>query len=63
VVIERVFGIQGMGLLAFDAIGTRDYPVVMGVATVMAAVTLASMLVADVAALLVDPRLSARGRR
>jgi peptide/nickel transport system permease protein len=63
VVIERVFGIQGMGLLAFDAIGTRDYPVVMGVATVMAAVTLTSMLVADVAALLVDPRLSARGRR
>ncbi|MDX2013079.1 MAG: ABC transporter permease [Myxococcaceae bacterium] len=63
VVIERVFGIQGMGLLAFDAIGTRDYPVVMGVATVMAAVTLGSMLLADVAALAVDPRLAAGVRR
>jgi peptide/nickel transport system permease protein len=63
VVIERVFGIQGMGLLAFEAIGTRDYPVVMGVATMMAAVTLISMLLADVAALAVDPRLSTRGPR
>jgi len=57
VVIERVFGISGMGLLAFESIGTRDYPVVMGVATVMAGVTLVSMLITDVAAALVDPRI------
>jgi peptide/nickel transport system permease protein len=62
VVIERVFGIQGMGLLAWDAIGTRDYPVVMGVATVMAAVTLLSMLATDLAAMALDPRLAARAR-
>lgn len=61
VVIERVFGISGMGLLAFEAIGTRDYPVVMGVATVMAAVTLVSMLITDVAAALVDPRIRLPG--
>ena len=28
--IERVFGIPGMGLLFFEAITARDYPVVMG---------------------------------
>jgi peptide/nickel transport system permease protein len=61
VVIERVFGISGMGLLAFEAIGTRDSPVVMGVATVMAAVTLVSMLLADLAAALVDPRIRVPG--
>lgn len=61
VVIERVFGIQGMGLLAFEAIGTRDYPVVMGVATVMAAVTLVSMLLTDLVAALVDPRIRQPG--
>jgi peptide/nickel transport system permease protein len=61
VVIERVFGVNGMGLLAFEAIGTRDYPVVMGVATVMAAATLVSMLLADVAAALVDPRIRLPG--
>lgn len=61
VVIERVFGIQGMGLLAFEAIGTRDYPVVMGVATVMAAVTLVSMLLTDLLAAAVDPRIRQPG--
>ncbi|MBL8917448.1 MAG: ABC transporter permease [Myxococcaceae bacterium] len=61
VVIERVFGIHGMGVLAFEAIGTRDYPVVMGVATVMAAVTLVSMLLTDLAAAWVDPRIRLPG--
>lgn len=61
VVIERVFGIQGMGLLAFEAIGTRDYPVVMGVATVMAGVTLVSMLLTDLLAAAVDPRIRQPG--
>lgn len=30
-VVERVFGVPGVGLLAFDAIGARDYPVLQGV--------------------------------
>jgi peptide/nickel transport system permease protein len=57
VVVERVFGIPGMGLLAFDAIGTRDYPVVMAVSTVMGAVTLLAMVLTDVGAAAADPRL------
>lgn len=57
VVIERIFGIPGMGLLAFDAIGTRDYPTVMGVATVMAIVTMLSMLLVDLAYGFIDPRI------
>jgi peptide/nickel transport system permease protein len=56
VVIERVFGIPGMGLLAFDAIGSRDYPTVMGVATVMALATLLAMLAVDVSYGWLDPR-------
>jgi peptide/nickel transport system permease protein len=57
VVIERIFGIPGMGLLAFDAIGTRDYPTVMGVATVMALATMLSMLLVDLAYGFIDPRI------
>ena len=57
VVIERIFGIPGMGLLAYDAIGTRDYPTVMGVATVMALVTMLSMLLVDLAYGFIDPRI------
>lgn len=64
VVIERVFGIPGMGLLAFDAVGARDYPTVMGVATVMATATLLSMLAVDVAYGAIDPRIRVEaGRR
>ena len=57
VIVERIFGIPGMGLLAFDAIGTRDYPTVMGVATVMALVTMLSMLLVDLAYGFIDPRI------
>lgn len=57
VVIERIFGIPGMGLLAFDAIGTRDYPTVMGAATVMALATMLSMLLVDLAYGFIDPRI------
>lgn len=57
VVIERIFGIPGMGLLAFDAIGTRDYPTVMGAATAMAVATMASMLLVDLAYGVLDPRI------
>ena len=28
--IEKVFGIDGIGLLTFKAIGTRDYGIIMG---------------------------------
>jgi peptide/nickel transport system permease protein len=31
VVVERVFGVPGVGLLAFEAIGTRDYPLLQGI--------------------------------
>ncbi len=57
VVVERVFGINGMGLLAFDAIARRDYPVVMGVTTLSALVTLFAVLLADLAYGLADPRI------
>lgn len=57
VVVERVFGIGGMGLLALDAASARDLPTVMAVAVVMAAVTLGSLILSDVAQALVDPRL------
>jgi peptide/nickel transport system permease protein len=62
VVIERVFGIPGMGLLAFDAIGTRDFPVVMAATTVMGLATLVAMLLVDVSYGLLDPRVREGGR-
>lgn len=63
VVVERVFGIGGMGVLAFEAVGARDYPVVMAASATVASVTLLAMGLVDVLGALVDPRLRFEGPR
>lgn len=63
VVVERIFGIQGMGLLALEAIFHRDYPMVMGVTTLVALFTMGSTLLADVLYALFDPRIGVEEAR
>ena len=60
VIVEQVFGLHGIGMMAFDAVMSRDVPLLLGITTVGAVATLAAVLAADVAYGLVDPRL--RGR-
>lgn len=62
VVVERVFGIPGMGLLVFDAILARDEAMVMGVTTIVALLTMISMLFSDLLYGLVDPRIQLEAR-
>jgi peptide/nickel transport system permease protein len=57
VVVEQIFGIHGMGLLAFEALSHRDYPTVMGVTTLAALLTLAATLLADLSYAVADPRI------
>lgn len=61
IVVERAFGIPGMGSLAFDAIGARDYPVVMAVSTLIAIVTMFAVLGADLLYAVADPRIRVAG--
>ena len=58
VVIEQIFSIPGMGLLAFEAVTTRDYNVVMAVATIGGVMNLIGLLFGDIAYAMVDPRIS-----
>ena len=44
VIIESIFTIPGMGLLGFEAILSRDYPVVMAISTISAFLTLLGLL-------------------
>ena len=60
VIVEQVFGLHGIGMMAFDAVMARDVPLILGITTVGALITLAATFAADVAYGLVDPRL--RGR-
>jgi peptide/nickel transport system permease protein len=60
VVIEKVFNWPGMGTLAFDAIASRDYPVLQGTVTVLAMVIVIVNLLVDIAYGIVDPRIRIR---
>lgn len=57
VVIERVFNWPGLGTLAFDAVGARDYPVLQAVITVLSLMIVGINLLVDIAYGLVDPRI------
>ena len=58
VVVETVFGIPGMGLLGFQAVATRDYATLMGLAVVGALATVGANLLVDVLSMWIDPRLA-----
>lgn len=57
IVIEAVFGLPGMGLLFLDAIGARDFSVMMGVVVLMSMSIMVGQLFSDVAYVLIDPRI------
>lgn len=59
VVVETVFAWPGMGALLIDAIGARDYPVVLAINFACACAVVAGSFFADVAVAWADPR--ARG--
>jgi peptide/nickel transport system permease protein len=62
VIIESIFSIPGIGQLGFEAVLSRDYPVIMAIATISAFLTLIGILISDFAYVLVDPRISFEGR-
>lgn len=57
VIVEQVFGRPGLGQVTLTAVTTRDMPVVLAVVTLSAAVYVVVNTAADLAYLLVDPRL------
>lgn len=57
VVTEAVFGWPGMGRLAVEAANGRDYPLVVGITVVIAAIVILASLVVDLAYTWIDPRI------
>ena len=55
--IERTFGIDGIGLLTFKAIGTRDYGIIMGFLVIGTILRLVGNLISDICYAIVDPRI------
>jgi peptide/nickel transport system permease protein len=59
IVVESVFALNGIGLLAWSAIQRSDFPVVQGIVIIVAGVFVLLNLLADVVNALLDPRLRA----
>jgi peptide/nickel transport system permease protein len=58
-ITEYVFNYPGIGLLAFNAATSQDYPVILGVVIVVGAATVVGSLLADVTHAILDPRVRA----
>lgn len=57
VIIEQIFSWPGIGRLAFDAIGTRDYPIVLATTALSGALVVIGTTAADLLHAWLDPRV------
>lgn len=57
VIIESIFSIPGMGQLGFEAVLSRDYPLIMAITTISAVLTLIGLLLSDILYAILDPRI------
>ncbi len=62
-VIERIFGIPGMGNIMLDAINAKDHPLTIGVLFYFSLISLATVLLVDLSYGIIDPRIRIGGRK
>lgn len=56
--IEQIFTLDGLGLLSFQAIIQRDYPIVLGSLFIFALLGLVGQLLTDISYVIIDRRIS-----
>jgi len=62
VIVEQLFSLPGMGLLFYESVLSRDYPLVMGITVIGAVLTLLGNLIADLSYAWADPRIRHGGK-
>lgn len=60
--IEVIFSLDGLGLLGYESVINRDYPVVLGTLYIYALISLVMHLVRDLVYVAVDPRIDFEAR-
>ena len=55
--IEIIFSLDGLGLLGFEAVVNRDYPIVFGTLFVFTFLGLIMNIIGDLMYTLIDPRI------
>ncbi|MGB0664827.1 MAG: microcin C ABC transporter permease YejB [Pontibacterium sp.] len=61
--IEVIFSLDGLGLLGYEAVIKRDYPVIFGTLFIFTLLGLVLKLVSDITYMLVDPRIDFERRQ
>ena len=56
--IEVIFSLDGLGLLGFEAIKSRDFPVIFGTLYIFTLIGMLIKLLSDLVYVAVDPRIS-----
>jgi peptide/nickel transport system permease protein len=57
VIFEQIFAWPGLGQLGYDAIMQRDFPMILTLNFIAAALTLVGIFISDILYALVDPRI------
>ena len=57
ILIETIFSLDGLGLLSYESIIKRDYPVVLGSLYLFTLLGLVAKLITDIMYVLIDPRI------
>ncbi|AYN94188.1 microcin C ABC transporter permease YejB [Pseudomonas sp. LTJR-52] len=60
--IEVIFSLDGLGLLSFESVMSRDYPVVFGTLFLFTLFGLVAKLISDLTYMLIDPRIDFESR-
>jgi len=63
IILEVIFNYQAVGLITFQALLARDYPLLMGAFIFFTVVTLLGLLTADLTYGIIDPRVKGGGER
>jgi microcin C transport system permease protein len=61
--IEVIFSLDGLGLLGFEAVVGRDYPIVFATLYILTLIGLVTRLLSDITYMLIDPRIDFASRR
>jgi len=56
-VIEKIFGIPGLGMFFVTSINNRDYPLIMGTTIFYSSILVFMILIVDVLYMIIDPRI------
>ncbi|MEQ1721982.1 MAG: ABC transporter permease subunit [Pseudobdellovibrio sp.] len=56
-VVERIFNLDGIGLLSYNSILARDYNVIMGITFISALLLLVGNIISDIVYVMIDPRI------